>query len=327
MILKRDNSRLKLALIKKNRSEAKKSELSDNNSFIEPINRLVHELDNISFKLNQYLKTSNDTVVEVSTGTEETLRMLNKTIVETKDQLRIIPDTLSNVDKILSKVANIPFPKIPEVKFPEVQKVIGQVKVENQINLSGLSSKLDKVTQAIQSLRGRLQQKIEVDFPKIEFPKQEIQKSISLNEAKEIIDTLREVKESINKINIPKVNFPSTINVGNFPPQKYPMPVTHMSINSLRGFVKTTAITVSSSLTPLPSEVLTSRRSIIVYNNSSQILEVGGSTFTFGNGLPIPANSYSPPLDAGPEMIIYGRVASSTADIRVMEVSDELSGR
>ena len=42
--------------------------------------------------------------------------------------------------------------------------------------------------------------------------------------------------------------------------------------------------------------------------------------------MPIPASTYSPPLDAGSQMIVYGRVNSGTADVRVLEVSDLVTG-
>lgn len=110
-------------------------------------------------------------------------------------------------------------------------------------------------------------------------------------------------------------------------PRPVATPVTNISINSLGGFVKSRSVTVTSALTPLPGEVLSNRRNIVLYNNSSQTLEIGGSTFTFGTGMPVPAGTYSPAIDAGPNMIVYGRVTSGTADIRTLESSDIQDGR
>lgn len=101
-------------------------------------------------------------------------------------------------------------------------------------------------------------------------------------------------------------------------------PVTHISVNALNGTIKIRSVTVTTALTSLPGEVLADRRSIIIFNNSSQTVEIGGSTFTFGKGLPILANSYSPMMDVGKNTILYGRVTSGTADVRTLEIS---SGR
>ena len=168
---------------------------------------------------------------------------------------------------------------------------------------------------------------------KTEFPsKFLIGNAVEIKNWQELIDGIEELKKGFNLlINQEKRGTangnPMEVRVANFPPQLVPQPVTHISVNSLRGFVKTRAVTVTSALTPLPGEVLSNRRSIIIYNNSSQTVEVGGSTFTFGEGLPVPANSYSPIIDAGSTMIVYGRVTSGSADARVLEVSDEDAGR
>jgi len=104
------------------------------------------------------------------------------------------------------------------------------------------------------------------------------------------------------------------------------MPVSNININPLRGEVKTRAITVTAELTPLPNEVLSYRRGLTIYNNGSVTVYIGGSTMTINDGLPIPAGTYSPALDAGPRMILYGRTISGSSDVRVFEVSNENIG-
>ena len=64
----------------------------------------------------------------------------------------------------------------------------------------------------------------------------------------------------------------------------------------------------------------------MIYNNGDQVVEVGGSTMTFGTGIPIAADTWGPAIDAGPNMIVYGIVTSGTADVRVLEMSDIDSG-
>ena len=124
----------------------------------------------------------------------------------------------------------------------------------------------------------------------------------------------------------PEVSIPSSVSVNNFPPQKYPMPVSNFNINPLRGFAKSRNITVTTSLTPLPDEVLAYRRGIIVFNNdSTNTLFIGGSDVTTTNGLPVPPKTYSPPMDAGPKLIVYG-IASTSINVRVLEVSNENIG-
>ncbi len=130
------------------------------------------------------------------------------------------------------------------------------------------------------------------------------------------------------KIDFPDVDFPKSIEVSNFPPQKVPQPVTNININPLRGYVHTTAATVSTTLTPLPTYgVLNNRRSIMIFNNDdSDTVYIGGSDVTASNGLPVLAQTYSPVIDAGVRMILYGVVSSGSANVRVMEVSNDAIG-
>ena len=106
-----------------------------------------------------------------------------------------------------------------------------------------------------------------------------------------------------------------------------PPTVTNVSINALNGEMKTQAITVTSTITAIPTNALANRRTLIFYNNSNQNVELGGSTLTYGEGLPILPGTYSPPLDAGARLPIYAIVVSGTADVRVGEISDQNTGR
>lgn len=141
-------------------------------------------------------------------------------------------------------------------------------------------------------------------------------------------DHMEDMHEDMIKISKKEIEFPETIAINNFPPQKIPQPVTHISINSLRGMFQSSAVTVTTAPTELQrSSPLANRRSLIVYNNSSSTIYIGDSNISTTTGLPLPANSYSPSFDAGINMVLYAITSSGTADVRICEMSDENSGR
>ncbi|MEK9207070.1 MAG: hypothetical protein AAB922_01210, partial [Patescibacteria group bacterium] len=207
------------------------------------------------------------------------------------------------------------------------QRVEGTVKVENmpvpqRFPVEEITRGLQEVQQAIERIKLESPSAPEIKFPK--FPDK-----VSVTEGKAILKALQGLTDSIDEIpkKLPQARMPKQIEVSNFPIQKIPQPVTHVSINSLIGYVKSRAVTVTTTPTPLPEEVLAYRRSMVAYNNSSQTVYVGGSDVSTTNGIPVPAGTYSPAFDCGPRMIVYGVVASTTANVRTMELSDENSGR
>ena len=257
------------------------------------------------------------------------INKLNWTLLIPKQEIKF-KDTniLQALNNLIQSVNQLPkqFPEFPKVnvEIPKIQQISGVVKIANQkeFPLQSILSALKELEQTVRTIRLEIPPQKEIKVP--EFPN-----TISIVESKAILSALKDVSNKLDELpkKYPEVDFPRTISIDNFPPQKYPMPVTHVSINSLNGTVKSRAVTVTTALTPLPGEVLASRRSIIIYNNSTQTVEIGGSTFTFGEGLPVPTNTYSPPMDASKDTILYGRVSSGTADIRTLEISDEASGR
>lgn|SRR3990167_3160833 len=157
---------------------------------------------------------------------------------------------------------------------------------------------------------------------------QQIDKSLS-KPSIPIKDRTDEIVKAVKEIKIeePNLNFPDSISVNNFPPQKVPQPVTNININPLRGYIKTTAATVTSTLTQLPTYgVLNNRRSVIIYNNSSNTVFIGGSDVTTVNGIPVVATSFSPVFDAGTRMILYGIAESGNNNVRVCEASNDAIG-
>lgn len=183
-----------------------------------------------------------------------------------------------------------------KLHLPQVQQIRGSVDIKNQqyVPYDRMLTSLKAIEEKIGNIKVEIpQSKQDIKFP--EFPKQ-----FNVPEMAKMIDVIKELKEEIQKIpkNIPEIEFPKSISVSNFPPQKYPMPISNININPLRGEVKTRAITVTTALTPLPDEVLSHRRSLTIYNNGSVTVYIGGSTMTTSDGLPIPAGTYSPALDA-----------------------------
>lgn len=251
--------------------------------------------------------------------------------------------------------------KMEEEEKSEVKKVMLSYQ-----NLNGDISKLfqliqgdtrfEKIAVGLQQMSNTLSgaiRSLEIDNTPVITAVKDLQKTILMSaprdSSKEVIKAIERLNTSLSKVDnkgidrtdelldaiksikleSPQIEFPDTINVGNFPIQKIPQPVTHMSINALRGFVHTTATTVTNTLKPLPGYgVLDDRRAVLIYNNdSSATLYIGGSDLTTSNGMPVPPQSYSPILDAGVETIVYGITTGASINVRVLEISDENSGR
>ncbi len=208
---------------------------------------------------------------------------------------------------ILLAIQAMPQPqiKLPRIEIP-AQVMPNNAKLESLV--SDLINKIDKMPAP------------QINLPKLDFPKQIKQDNSKLEEL------LEELNDRISKLRVDK--FPKSISVDNFPITLTPQPVTHFSLNALQGTVKTTDNTVGTTLTKLPSYgQLLNRRAIMIFNNSNNTIYIGGSDITVNTGLPVPANSYSPPFDLGYNVILYGIASQASNDVRVIEVSDEASGR
>lgn len=231
------------------------------------------------------------------------------------------------LDKIAKKDMVVNVPPLPKFELPKEYKVKGTVSVENPPDLSDLKkliAKMDEVKKAVVGIR--IPEVPDFKFPEIKIPKQEAPK-INLAEVTRALKELKDAVEDLpKKMESPEFDFPEYINIGNFPPQHIPTPVTNFNLNPLRGVPLSTAVTVPTTPQALPSNPLANRRSIIIYNNSSQTVYIGHSAVNIQNGLPVLRGTYSPPIDAGPRMIIYAIVATGTAEVRVLEVSNDASG-
>lgn len=225
----------------------------------------------------------------------------------------VIPESpkeisVSNLDAIITELSSI---------RKQLPKSVDTVTVKNLPKID-----LKPIVDAIVSLRSDLQGvKKEKTVKDTSTPVQ----PINLDPVIELLGDLRlQMQRMVEK----DIIIPDAVDIRNFPPQMVPTPVTHISLNALQGYIKTTSVTVGTSLATVPGYgVLSNRRSIIIYNNSNATIYVGGSDVTTTNGMPVPPNSYSPILDAGVNVIMYAIASSSNNNIRVLEISDEASGR
>lgn len=170
---------------------------------------------------------------------------------------------------------------------------------------------------------------IKMEAPRVQEKPMVFPKSMKMEEGVAILKALGTLTEEIKNLpkRLPEMQFPNEINIGNFPPQKIPQPVTNININALHGYPVSTAITVGTSAVGLPTTALASRRSLVVYNNDAvATLYVGGSNVTTTNGMPVPPLSYSPAFDAGADMIVYG-ISTTSINVRTLEVSNDREGR
>jgi len=240
------------------------------------------------------------------------------------------PEELNLLDKIgkglvmlynTVKAIKVDLPKVYPVKGSVDIDSLPPVSIDNLTELgsyfAGLEKRIGDLAQAISMAKAS-----KIEIPKMEFPKMDMPKL----DTKPLLDALHELKEEIGSVSGKEVRFPKRIEVSNFPVQMTPQPVTNISINPLRGIVKSTPISVTTSATALPSSAVENRRSVLIYNNGAENLYLGGSDVTVANGLPVAAASYSPIIDAGIRMTVYGIVNSGPIDVRVMEISNDATG-
>jgi hypothetical protein len=87
--------------------------------------------------------------------------------------------------------------------------------------------------------------------------------------------------------------------------------------------VKSRAVTVTTSATRLDSttdqDAGGSGSSLAIYNASAATVYVGGSNVTTSIGVPIAATSWGPGFDLDVSDQLYGIVAASTSEVRVLE--------
>lgn len=217
------------------------------------------------------------------------------------------------------------------VVLPKIFQVKGEVEVTKPVKVSNLAEVVVELQRLSERLTVFAQAASTAKPAKIEFPKFEIPKQQAASvDMQPTIDAINALGEQFNKQPVDdtsvsilrKMN--KTLEEFVSRPVMTPQPVTNISINGLQGFGHSTAQIVGTNRTSLPAYgQLFNRRSLIIFNNSSSnTLYLGGSDVTSSNGLPVLPNSYSPAIDAGYDLIIYG-VASGGTDVRVFEVSKD----
>lgn len=251
------------------------------------------------------------------------------------------PESLSLLGKIGRGIALL-YQAIKEnkVHFPRKMEVSGAVgitnlppvKIDNLHDLGSYFSSLEKrigsLAQAIQAIR--IENTIEADKEGLRVVSKTLaslekallsiggtkKESSSPMMSEEDSRALQGIESAIKNLYSFEVEKPTFV----------PPPVTNVNINGLNGAFLSTKVSVTTTATALPTTALTHRRGLLVYNNSSVSLYIGDSTVDT-NGFIIPASSYSPPFDAGDQMTLYGVVATGTADVRVIEMSNTNLGR
>lgn len=85
--------------------------------------------------------------------------------------------------------------------------------------------------------------------------------------------------------------------------------------------LRSQAVTVGTSATPLPVDPLEYRRALVVHNNGNSTIFLGDSTVTINSGLPLAAGEkIAFDIQNNPNVVVYA-VAGSNTDVRIMELS------
>jgi len=286
--------------------------------------------------------------LQINTLSLAKLQNIVESLVALKDSL----PSKEDLQAVLTTIQGIELPRPPEQVTINPEQITSLNQSINGIKIPAIPkevtvSNLSEVIKTLQEVKSALNRPITIQAPKPEQPiitfnpvlnfnplLKELQR-ISLNQnvktkdnTPALIEEIRILADKLDSLKAPEIKFPKTVTVDNFPVQMTPQPVTHISINALQGFIKTTSTTVGTTLTTLPGYgQLLNRRSVVIYNNSANTVFIGGSDVTTSNGLPVPSGTASPVFDAGYNVILYGIASTLGNDIRVTEISDEASGR
>jgi hypothetical protein len=309
------------------------------------------ELSKLSQSVFKVQVTNPDTnlLKETAENTRKTAGRLEK-LLSLVDLPKLASTNLTLPSKLNLSVSDVTIsnqPKVEVVNFPKQKDFPTEIKVSNladlklaadkkegKLDLSSLEKRLDGLKSAFFTLSEQLSNQ---KTPEIKIPEQKqvkIPEKMSFKEAGQIIsaltDGLQGVRDDLGEVykalGERGEGLADKVEVTNFPPQHIPTPVTNININSLKGIPLSTVVTVTSTAKPLPATPLTQRRSLIVYNNSSNTIYIGGADVTTVNGFPVAVSSYSPPIDAGEHMLVYAIAASGSNNVRVLEVSNDAEG-
>jgi hypothetical protein len=256
--------------------------------------------------------------------------------IDLKFQEEADPKVLSSLDKIGQALVMI-FNQVRSFKinWPKIFNVQGNVDVNSILDLPPVYIKNFKDLRPYFEMSEKAIKQLAVAITLISSKDSYGNRPMSIPapvvnfDSKSILTSLESLKDSLkptenkNELNMLR-NISEGIGALYEKPTFVPPAVTNVNINPLQGFVHTTSATVGTNITKLPSYgQLFNRRSIIIYNNSANTIYLGGSDVTTSNGMPVPANSYSPILDAGYNMTIYGISSTGSNNVRCLEVSKD----
>lgn len=248
----------------------------------------------------------------------------------------LVSDLSTKVSLLTTLEAKLP--RNIDLNFPKTFPVTGKISVGTidripdikVTNLNEVTTRLGELINSFQSATTRA-----IAAAKPEIPDSvSIKEEVKISQFQELLDDMEELKKGFNTLinkdtersGVYSESGVQQMELVNFR-QMIPQPVTNININPLRGLVATTAVTVGTSPTRLPGTSQGNRRAFVAYNNSaSTIMYIGGSDVTTANGTPVPAGTATPALDIGPNVLVYGVVATGSVDCRVMEVSSAGEG-
>ena len=260
---------------------------------------------------------ASNTQASVSLLILKTFRNLQNILLEIAKQLPSAEDISTLKLNTLVKEIRALAKELSVVRFPKKLETFGKVEITN----FPANNEAVTIVEAVNNLRREMPMVLK------EAVKVKTTTTSTKIDFKPVLEALSDLREAISDIPQPEINYPREISVNNFPAQLVPQPVTNINLNPLRGFAHTTSVTVGTTVTPLPSYgVLNNRRTLMIYNNGTNTVFIGGSDITSNNGLPIIGSSFSPAIDAGPKLIIYGITSSGTSDVRVFEISNDNIG-
>lgn len=249
-------------------------------------------------------------------------------------QLKSLIVDLSAKLKLLADL-EVRIPKDIDLNFPEDVQVVGKVDIGTidelpPVNISNIADLAKALSGVLNNLQVATIKAIERTKP--EFPKgMTIINKVKIEEFQTLLDDMEELKKGFNTLinkEVGAVTFPTQTIPVEITNQFIPQPVTNINVNALQGLVLSTAMTATGTAAALPTTPIANRRSLMIFNNDSTLtVFIGGVGLTASNGLPVLAQTYSPSIDAGKNMILYVITSGGSVNIRVLEASHESSGR
>lgn len=230
----------------------------------------------------------------------------------------------ATLDQILSRIENGAGYERFAVALKALKNDIGESINASRPDMNGITTALKEFHLSVNVI---LSEQKKTDQTILKYLT-ELSKAVVNPKKEKIKDRTDEILEALRniKVNAPELEFPTSIEVSNFPPQRVAVPQNNVWINPLQGYIETTSVTVGTSITKLPDYgQLFNRRAVIIYNNSANTIFIGGSEVTTSNGLPVPTSSFSPVLDAGYGLIVYGIASQAGNNCRVLEISKDKS--